>query len=303
MLLLFSSLAHAHSGAVPIRGQYDWSSLPAAEPWVWWVWEFYPSVVLGCLAFVLVYEALAGPLRTRWELSPVGPSVGQRVRFHGGVALVFFSLQGPLHELSDVYLFSGHMVQHLLITLAFPPLWIRGTPDWMWNLLLRRRALRAIGSVIAHPVVAWMICTVILYLWHIPAMYEAALADHNVHIAEHLSFMFGYTLLWWPAMSPSALLPALSPGGRMAYLFLATIPMKGLGALITMSDYVLYPFYAQAARVGGLDPLTDQRLGGLIMWLPGGLVFWVTIGIIFFQHYGAETGYAVRRPAPVPEAS
>ena len=84
------------------------------------------------------------------------------------------------------------------------------------------------------------------------------------------------------------------------YLFVLTIPMKGLGAVLTVSDYILYPFYSVQARVFGLDPMEDQRTGGLFMWLPGGLVFWFTIGYIFFtQFYGDLSREREGRPRPV----
>lgn len=294
--LLWMDAARAHGGAVPIRGVYDWSQLPDAEPGAWIVWEFYPSIVLGCLFMAALYEALAGPLRRRWALSEHGPSVMQRVCFYLGLGTVFWALQGPLHELSEVYLFAGHMVQHLAITLVFPPLWLVGTPGWMWRPLLQIDWVRAVGRFLTNPFVAALLASGTLYLWHIPVMYEWALADHDVHIAEHLSFMITATIMWWPSLSRSELLPPLTPGKRMVYLFLLTIPMKGLGAVITVADDVLYPFYASQPRVFGLDPLTDQRLGGLIMWLPGGLVFWVSIAYIFFRHYYVD--FVANRQGP-----
>lgn len=292
--------AQAHTGAVPVRGVYDWSNLPEAAPDAWWVWEFYPSVVLGCLAFSAAYEWMARVGRVRWGLSDVGPTARERFFYHLSILVVFFSLQGPMHELSDVYLFAGHMVQHLLITLVFPPMALASIPGWMWRPVLGRRWLLAIGRRLTHPIVAIAFCNAILYLWHVPAMYDWALYDHNVHIVEHLSFMTGYVVQWWPAMNRSDELPALSAGPRMVYLFTATLPMKLLGALLTMADYVLYTYYAQQPRVFGLDPFEDQRLGGIIMWLPGGLVFWVLIARTFFMDYYAdilrERG-ARRRPA------
>lgn len=281
-------VAEAHTGAVPVRGVYDWSNLPAAEPGAWWVWELFPSVVLGCLAFSAAYEWMARVGRVRWNLSAQGPSGRERFFFHLSIGVVFFSLQGPMHELSDVYLFAGHMVQHLLITLVFPPMALASIPGWMWKPVFARPALLAIGRRLTHPIVAIAVCNAILYLWHVPAMYDWALYDHNVHIVEHLSFMAGYVVQWWPAMNRSEELPALSAGPRMVYLFSATLPMKLLGALLTMSDYVLYTYYAQQPRVFGLDPFEDQRLGGIIMWLPGGLVFWVLIARTFFLDYYAD---------------
>jgi putative membrane protein len=282
----WSGAAWAHGGSVPIRGVYDFSSLPVLDPPnAWIVWEFYPSIVLGCGFFLAVYALLAGPLRVRWGLSPVGPSSVEWFRYVLALATVFFSLQGPMHELADRYLFSGHMVQHLLITLFFPQWFIQGIPGWMWAPLVRLPGVAAFGRAWTHPVSAMVFWTFCLYLWHVPAMYDWALRDHNVHIVEHLMFMTGAVVMWWPAFSPLAEIPRLTPGNRMIYLFLLTVPMKALGAILTMSDYLIYEYYATQPRVFGLDPMVDQRVGGLIMWLPGGLVFWFIIAMTFFRTY------------------
>jgi putative membrane protein len=288
LLLWLVGVAHAHQGAVPIRGQYDWSNLPAAAPGVWIKWDIHPSIIIGCATFLVVYALMAGPWRRRWNLSPVGPSPREWRRFVLGIAVVFFSLQGPLHNLSDYYLFAAHMVQHLLITLIFPPLLITGIPPWMWKPLVRHEWVAATGRWITQPIAAIGIATSTLYFWHVPSMYDWALRVHNIHIVEHIIFMIGAVIMWWPVHSRIEEVPPLTPGWRMVYLFALTIPMKALGAIITMSDDVLYTFYASQPRVFGLDPMADQRFGGLVMWMPGGLVFWFTIGFVFFRYYYAE---------------
>lgn len=289
LIHILTSMARSHTGASPDRGVEDWSHLPPLEPAdAWVVWDFYPSIVLGCLGFVVTYVLLAGPLRRRWNLSPTGPGKWEWISFLGSMGIVFFALQGPLHELSDLYLFSAHMVQHLLITLAFPPLLILGIPSWMWRPLVRFGWVRTVGRALTHPVVAFLVSTFVLYLWHVPRMYDWALEDHNIHIAEHLLFMASAVIMWWPVASRIEEIPPLTPGYRMVYLFLLTIPMKGLGAVITVSDYVLYRFYAVQPRVWGLDPLSDQRLGGVIMWMPGGLAIWFAMGVVFFTSFYAD---------------
>jgi putative membrane protein len=289
LLPLLPSLARAHTGAAPTRGVETWSHLPPLDPPdAWIVWEFFPSIVGGSAALVLLYVLLAGPLRRRYDLAPEGPSRWEWASFLGGMAVMFFSLQGPLHELSDYYLFSGHMVQHLLITLVFPPLLILGIPAWMWKPLVRFGWVAAVGRALTHPVVAFAVSTGALYLWHVPRMYDWALEDHNVHIVEHLMFMSTAVIMWWPVASRIPEIPPLTPGKRMVYLFLLTIPMKGLGAIITVSDYLLYRGYATQPRVWGLDPLSDQRLGGVIMWMPGGLAIWFAMGVVFFTSFYAD---------------
>jgi len=273
---------------VPLRGQYDWSNLPDAEPGAWIVWTLHASIVGGVGAFIALYAWMAGPGRRKYGWSDVGPTRRQWTLFLISMAIVFCALQGPLHELSDIYLFSAHMIQHLLITLVFPPMMIRGIPPWMWTPVTNQPALLKFGRWLTKPGMAFLVAVTSLYFWHIPSMYQWAMVDHNVHIVEHLIFMAGAVVMWWPVHSPIAEIPALTPGYRMMYLFVLTIPMKALGAIITVSDYVLYPFYALQPRVFGLDPFEDQRLGGLIMWMPGGLVFWFTIGWVFFANFYAD---------------
>lgn len=288
-LVLLATRAEAHTGgATLIRGQYDWSNLPDAAPGVYWVWGLHGTVIAGCAAFLLLYILMAGPWRERYGWSPVGPTRGEWRSYLISLAIVFFALQGPLHELSDKYLFSAHMVQHLLITLAFPIFFIRGIPPWMWKPVIAQRPLLAFGRAITNPPIAFVLAMGTLYLWHIPAMYDLQMQYHNLHIFEHVWYMAVFVVMWWPAYSTLPELPALTPGYRMIYLFVLTIPMKALGAILTVSDFVLYQFYAKQPRVWGLDPLADQRAGGLIMWMPGGLVFWVTIGFVFFRYFYAE---------------
>lgn len=285
MWLLTATAALAHGGAIPVRGQYDWSRLPQAEPGVWQVYEFYASIVLGCGGLLALYVWMAGPGRRRYGWSAVGPSRAQWAMFLSSLAIVFGSLQGPLHELAERYLFGAHMAQHLFLTLLFPPLLIRGIPAWMWTPVVRVKALVDFGKFLTQPIVAVLFATFTLYVWHVPSMYEWALYNHNVHIVEHLTFMTGAVVMWWPVHSRIPEIPALEPLPRMAYLFALTLPMKALGAVITVADTVLYPFYAMQPRVFGLDPMEDQRLGGLFMWLPGGLVIWFTIGWVFFTQF------------------
>jgi putative membrane protein len=107
--------------------------------------------------------------------------------------------------------------------------------------------------------------------------------DHEVHIFTHLMFMVTATLMWWPVMSPVPELPRLPPGLGMLYLFLVGIPMQLVAALITFADSALYPWYASAPRMWGLTPVDDQKLGGLLMWVPGNLYLFGAIGVLFFR--------------------
>jgi putative membrane protein len=197
--------------------------------------------------------------------------------------VLLLSLNGPIHDLSDYYLFSVHMVQHLVLTLVFPPLFLAGLPPWLLRYLLVRRGVRPIARLLTRPWVAALLFSVTIAVWHLRPFYDLMMRNHEVHIATHLLFMVTATLMWWPVMSPLAELPRLPPLLAMLYLFLVGIPMQLVGALITFADEVLYPWYLAAPRTAGLSPLDDQQLGGLLMWIPGNLWIFAAIGVVFFK--------------------
>jgi len=119
--------------------------------------------------------------------------------------------------------------------------------------------------------------------WHLPPLYNLAMAHHPVHIVQHLMFLTAAVLMWWPVLSPLPELPRISYPAQMLYLFLMSIPMSLVSVTIVYADSVLYPAYAAAPRIWGISPMLDQLSGGLIMWIPGGLYFFVIISVVFFR--------------------
>jgi len=253
-------------------------------PFAWAAGEIHPDVVLGVGALALAY-ALA------WTR---GPRTGllTPTLFMAGLIVLLLALNGPLHDLSDSYLFSAHMVQHLLLTLVVPPLLLAGTPRWMADALVaplrRRLALDRLLRAVTRPVPALVLYAATLIGWHLPGPYGAALEHHRIHIVEHLALITGATLAWWPVLSPSSLLPRLHYGAQIVYLFMFGIPMTGVAAMITGAEATLYPFYVAAPRVFGISAFVDQRLGGLIMWVPAGLIPLVAFTVVFFRWVAEE---------------
>ncbi len=222
------------------------------------------------------------PERSEGSASP-SPSTAQRATFYAGLVLIFFSLNGWLHDLSDYYLFSAHMVQHLLLTLVAPPLLIMGIPGWMLRPALRWPGVGALARRLTTAPMCFAIFTVVLAVWHLPPVYGLAMVYHDIHIVQHLFFMVAATLMWWPVLSPLPELPRISYPAQMLYLFLLSIPMSLIAICIGYSDHILYPAYSSAPRIWGITPLQDQLIGALIMWVPGGLFFFVIISVVFFR--------------------
>lgn len=245
-------------------------------------WDLHPSVVLGTVILGALYFWGITAARRRWSLGP--PAEPWRVLcFVLGMLVLLFSLNGPVHDLSDYYLFVIHMVQHLLLTLLLPPLLIAGTPGWLLSPLARRPGVGAVARVLTKPLVAGGLFSAVIIAWHTVPAYDLMMRNHEVHIATHLMFIVAAVLMWWPVMSRVPEVPALPLGGRMLYLFLVSIPMQLVAAIITMADDPLYTWYVSAPRTWGLSPLDDQKYGGLLMWVPGNLWIFGAIGIVFYE--------------------
>jgi putative membrane protein len=247
-----------------------------------WAWSLHPSVLLGTGLLGALYFYGIGPLRRRYGWGPPA-SPAQVLSFCTALVVLLLSLNGPVHDLSDYYLFSLHMVQHLLLTLVFPPLLLAGLPGWLLRPLLVRPVVLPVLRVLTRPWIAALLFSATMVFWHLVPFYDLMMRDHEVHIATHLLFIVTATLMWWPVMSPLPELPRLPPGLAMLYLFLVGIPMQAVAAVITFADEVLYIWYATAPRTFGLTPLDDQQLGGLLMWVPGNLWLFAAIGVVFFR--------------------
>ena len=255
----------------------------------WDHWDVHASVAIGLAALGGLYVLLGGRTAPR----------ARQVAFAGSLALLFTMLNGPVHNLSDSYLFSAHMVQHLALTLLFPPLFLYGLTARMVDVFLRPAAVRRGAEWVTRPLPAALLFLLPITAWHLPRFYEAAMRNHDLHIVQHLTFLVTSVLMWWPILSPTPALPRASYPLQMLYLFALGIPMSIVGALITLSRETLDPFYAEAPRVWGLSPLADQQLGGLIMWVPGGLLFWVAMSVVWFRWSARETaGDAADRAVP-----
>ena len=255
----------------------------------WQGWDWHPSVVIGLALLGGLYVYLGGLAAPRRRVTAFGASL----------VVLGVALNGPLHNLSDGYLFSAHMVQHLALTLVFPPLLLYGTPAWVvrpllgpaWVLRSARRATRplAAGALFSAPIT----------LWHVPQFYESALEHHPLHIVQHLVFIATAVIMWWPILSPVPELPRANYPTQLMYLFALGLPMSLAGALITLSERVLYPFYAAAPRVWGLTPLADQQLGGLLMWVVGTIYLWVAASVVWFRWSAREESGDVERAVPL----
>ena len=254
---------------------------------IWMHWHAHPDALLGLALLEGVYLLGVGPLRTRYNLAGYADP-RQTATFTAGVLTIFVSLLSPIHELSDNYLFSAHMVQHVLLTLVAPPLLVLGTPDWLIRPLLRPDWVFRVARLLTNPIVAFWSFSILFAVWHIPSLYNLSVTSHGVHVGEHILFIFAAVLMWWPITSRMPELPRLSDPMKMAYLFLLSIPQIIIFAPLTFAREPLYDFYVNAPRIWNVTPVVDQQIGAIIMKMGGGLLFLTLMIIVFFRWFARE---------------
>jgi putative membrane protein len=231
--------------------------------------------------------------------------------FFAGVATVWIAIGSPLQALDDVSL-TVHMVQHLLLAAVAPPLILLGAPELP---LLRglpqsvaRRILipflrlpltKRFGHLVSHPAICWLVPTLALIGWHVPAVFELALRWDWLHKLEHASFLGAGLMFWWPIIQPWPSTPRWPEWMIPLYLFCATLPCDALSGFLTFCDRVVYRSYISAPRVFGLSPLEDQECAAALMWVAVTIIFLVPAVLVTLKIL--SPGKAVSRDASAPE--
>ncbi len=255
-------------------------------------WDWHPSVVVGCLGLLIGYGWVT---RFKWS--------GRSGWWLAGIGLLLFALVSPLDTLGDSYLFSAHMAQHLLLVLGVPPLLLAGLPEKpLRRLLERHKSLSRLERGLSLPLVAWLLGIGVMWVWHLPVLYEATLKNESVHILEHLSFLVASTVFWWPILTP-LVERRYRPLPSMLYLFGAALSSSALGIFLTFAPPGIYPTYLHPTDTlgilnmlrndWGLTPALDQQLGGLSMWVVASPVYLAGVGIVLARWH-IETEQAGR---------
>src|SRR6185436_12691985 len=218
------------------------------------------------------------------------------VAFVLGYLSLVLALLSPVHSWGRA-LFSVHMAQHEILMLISAPLLVlgqtlivvlKGLPvGWARGLaaLIKTRPIRDLVSVVGNPFSAWLIHGIILWLWHLPVLFQATLDSEFIHALQHLSFFLSAVLFWWAVIHGPR--KQLGYGMAVLYMFTTALHSGALGALLTFTRTIWYPIYSGTTRQWGLSPLEDQELGGLIMWVPAGLVY-IAAGLILFAAWLRE---------------
>lgn len=250
-----------------------------AHPDVWLLIAFLTFGYLGALRYV-------GPRKV-----PPGREIAtgrQKTMWFLGVGALWVGADWPVHDLSEGYLFSVHMVQHTIFTFVAPPLLLMGMPQWLLRTLLAPAWLRHSVRFLTRPLVAFAIFNVLIAVTHWGAVVDASIRSGPVHLTIHTLLVSAALLMWWPVVAPLPEMSRLSGPGKMLYLFGQSILPTVPASFLTFATEPIYKAYAEFPRLWGIGVVADQRMAGLIMKVGGGLLLWSIIAVMFFKWSSAQ---------------
>ena len=242
-------------------------------------WTFAPVAILALVAYGSVYAV-------RWRRSRVegGPRAAggwRAVAWAAGLLCVFAAVVSPVDRLGE-QLASAHMVQHLLLADLAAILLVLGLTKHILRPVTRRihRLEEAVGPL-AHPAMGVIAYVGVMWLWHVPALYDATLENGAVHVLEHLTFAAAGLLYWWHLLSPIRSRLRLAGMGPILYMASTKVLVGFLGVLLAFSPDLLYGAYGTTGERWGMDPLDDQHVAGLIMGLEQSIVMGIGLAWLF----------------------
>ncbi|SMF20891.1 cytochrome c oxidase assembly protein [Pseudobacteriovorax antillogorgiicola] len=269
-------------------------------------WDWDPALIFFLLLMIFYIRALPKFKRqvvAKWQVG----------LFFTGVIINILALMPPIDPLAD-QLFWVHMVQHLMITHVGVPFMLfgvpffivmRGVPLWfrryVYFPLLRSRITWLFERTIARPLPSLILFEVNYWFWHVPRFYNLALLNDYFHLLEHACFAITSMLLWRNLIDPHPMKSPIPLPARLLYLGFIMAANIILSAILTFADEVLYayegiPLPTWWERWGHLQ---DQRVGGLIMWIPGGFIMLIAMTVVFFvwahrEKQKEEAGYSAQ---------
>ena len=297
LFLAGAPIAYAHEGIE--AGQNPWTA-----------WN--PNPLPTLLLFLAAYLYVTG--LGRWERPSHPVNIWQRISFFAGLLAIFLALQSPLDALAQ-HMLSFHQVQHFLLRMVAPLLLLlgapmtpilRGLPPWalmgVVKPVVKNIWARAFYDRITNPVFTTVLFLSILALWQVPGPHNLALRNTLVHEFMHVTMLGSGLLFYWLVIDPKPHHSRLHYGLRVLYLGLIIIPNTFLGAAITFAGSVIYSGYAEVEQPFNISLMTDQQLGGMLLWVPGDMMSILAAGVVMVMWYEREEGEGRRGKGAVPSS-
>jgi len=275
------------------------------------VWAWHPHVevwilVIGLVAAWLYMTRVIGPIAVAATAGDERQPIVTRKQvlcFVAAMLLFWLAADWPLHDLAEEYLYSAHMLQHMMMSYFLAPLVLLSIPEWMARALLGQDRVYRAMRFLTRPVVAGVIFNSVVMVTHIPPVVNHSVASAPLHYGLHSMLVLTSILMFMPVCGP---IPEfqLEPAPKMIYLFLQSVVPTVPAAWLTFAEGTVYKAYDVPVRVWGLSVSQDQQLAGAIMKIGGSMYLWTIIGVIFFRHFviGKPKVMRLRRTdEPVPQ--
>ena len=262
-----------------------------------WRFQFHLEVWVLVIAVVASYVYAIRVIGPR--VVPDGKVITRKQlwAFVLGALLLWMASDWPVHDISEEYLYSMHMFQHMVYSYFMPALMLIATPQWLYDLIFAGTRARKVINFLTKPVVAGLLFNCVIMITHIPQMVNRSVSNGPLHYSLHILVITSALLMWSPICSPNPT-RRIGYGGKMIYLFLMSIVPTVPSAWLTFAEGAVYKHYDIAVRVWGLSVTTDQQLAGAIMKLGGSIFLWTVVVVIFFRrfigNFFAEANYAAK---------
>ena len=249
-----------------------------------WRFQAHPEVWLIVFAIVAGYIYAVRVIGPRVE----GPSTSitrrQGISFCFAVLILWGASDWPIHDISEEYLYSAHMLQHMMLSYFVPPLMLLAIPRWLFDAVIGSGRARSAIRLLSKPIVAGASFNLVVVVTHIPDLVNRSLSNGLLHYSLHILLISTALLMWMPICGPDRSYQ-IGYGGKMIYLFLISVIPTVPAAWLAIADGVVYRHYDVGVRVFGISVTTDQQLAGAVMKSGGTVYLWSIIVFIFFRRF------------------
>lgn len=271
-----------------------------------WAFSPHPEVWLLVAFLTGAYVYMVRVIGPRAVAITGGPVLERRhwIAFAMAIAVLWIGSDWPLHDIAEEYLYSAHMLQHMLLSYVMPPLALMATPTWLARILIGDGRLYAAVKFLAKPVVAGLLFNFCVMMLHTPWLVNASASGNGaIHYSLHVVVVSSSLLMWLPVCGP---LPELRMGtaGAMIYLFLQSVVPTVPAAWLTFAESPIYDAYDKPIRLWGMSVTDDQQMAGAIMKVLGGMYLWAIVIYLFFKRFAARAheSHDYRRAGRIPAA-
>ncbi len=281
------------------------AAVPFADPWRFQANpEVYVLVAFLIGAYVYMVRVIGPDAVTEGQ-----PVITRRhvMSFCGAMILLFAASTWPIHQIGEDYLYSVHMLQHMMLSYLMPPLVLLATPEWLLRVLVGDGRLYRAVRFASRPIIAAVVFNMIVMVTHIPGVVNASVVNGPLHYGLHLTVVLSALLMWMPVVGPFRELQ-MGYGGKMIYLFLQSVVPTVPAAWLTFAEGAVYAHYGhQPVRVWGISVTNDQQIAGAIMKIAGGMYLWSIVIFMYFRRFAKgrseENSYRRTTPSTTPSVT